>query len=106
MRAQPGRVRRWKDTLGQHGFKIGIAWKGSKVGKSFALAELFGVSQLANVRLISLQKNDGVEQLHDLPAGMKVETLGDDFDAGDGAFLDAAAVMENLEKIIVGELVE
>jgi len=104
LRAEPERVRKWKDRLGPHGFKIGVAWKGSKVGtsigKAFALAEFFGVSQLPNVRLISLQKNDGVEQLRDLPAGMQVETLGDDFDAGDGAFLDAAAVMENLDLVI------
>ena len=31
---------------------------------------------------------------------MEVETLGDDFDAGDDAFLDAAAVMENLDLVI------
>ena len=31
---------------------------------------------------------------------MKVETLGDDFDAGDDAFLDAAAVIENLDLVI------
>jgi ADP-heptose:LPS heptosyltransferase len=47
-----------------------------------------------------LQKNEGVEQLNDLPAAMKVETLGDDFDAGDDAFLDTAAVMETLDLVI------
>ena len=72
--AEPERVRKWKDRLGDQGFKIGIAWQGSKaaetdVGRSFALAEFLGLSQLPNVRLISLQKDDGVEQLHDLPAG-------------------------------------
>jgi hypothetical protein len=50
--------------------------------------------------LISLQKNEGVAQLRDLPAGMAVATLGDDFDAGPDAFLDAAAVMMNLDLII------
>ena len=76
-----------------------IAWQGSKLrttlGKSFALANFLGLSRLPGVRLISLQKNDGVEQLDELPAGMKVETLGDDYDAGDDAFLDTAAVMES-----------
>ena len=52
------------------------------------------------MRLISLQKYDGVEQLDELPQDMKVETLGDDYDAGDDAFLDAAAVMENLDLVI------
>ena len=32
--------------------------------------------------------------------GMKIETLGDDFDAGDDAFLDTAAVMANLDLVI------
>ena len=31
---------------------------------------------------------------------MKVETLGDDYDAGPDAFLDAAAVMANLDLIV------
>jgi len=104
LRAQFERVRIWKDRLGESGFKIGIAWRGSKlgaeIGKSFALAEFFGVSRLPNVRLISLQKHEGAEQLGELPEGMRVETLGDDFDAGEDAFLDTAAVMENLDLVI------
>ena len=103
--AEPERVQKWRVRLGDHGFKIGVAWQGSKAGKidigrSFALTEFLGLSQLPNVRLISLQKNEGVEQLEQLPDGMRVETLGDDFDAGDDAFLDAAAVMENLDLVI------
>ncbi len=31
---------------------------------------------------------------------MKIETLGEDFDAGPNAFLDTAAVMENLDLVI------
>ena len=85
-------------------FQRSLAWQGSKAGidrgRSFALAELFGVSRLPGVRLISLQKNEGVEQLEALPEGMRVETLGEDFDAGDDAFLDCAAVMQSLDLII------
>ena len=90
---------------GGDGFKIGVAWQGRKAGgidrgRSFALAEFFALSRLPNVRLISLQKGDGVEQLRDMPEGMAVETPGEDFDAGDEAFLDTAAVMENLDLVI------
>jgi hypothetical protein len=60
---------------------------------------LYGISQIPNVRLVSLQK-EGVEQLDTLPEGMKVESLGEEYDAGADAFLDAAAVMENLDLII------
>ena len=52
------------------------------------------------MRLISLQKGEGVAQLASLPAGMAVETLGDDFDAGPDAFLDTIAAMESLDLVI------
>ncbi len=103
LRAEPDRVRKWRYKLGDEGFKIGIAWQGSNTkahsGRSFALTEFLGVSQVPEVRLISLQKGRGGEQLHDLPHGMKVESLGEDFDT-EGAFLDTAAVMENMDLII------
>ena len=105
LQADPERVDRWKHRLGRIGFKIGVAWQGTSkakvdIGRSFAVSELFGLSQLAGVRLISLQKAEGREQLDHLPAGMTVETLGEDFDEGPDAFLDSAAVMENLDLVI------
>ena len=50
------------------------------------------------MRLISLQKGVGTEQLAGLP--VSVETLGDDFDAGPDAFLDTAAAMQSLDLVI------
>ena len=105
LRAEPERVRKWKDRLGGEGFKIGVVWQGNKAiridtGRSFALTEFFRLSRLPNVRLISLQKGEGVEQLREMPEGMVVETLGDDYDAGAEAFLDTAAVMESLDLVI------
>jgi hypothetical protein len=55
------------------------------------------------VRLISLQKHHGLEQLANLPDGMRIETLGDDFDAGSDAFIDAAAVMQCLDMVITSD---
>ena len=108
LRAEPQRVVKWREKIGENGLRVGIAWQGQKagkidVGRSVALAEFFELSQIPNLRLISLQKNDGVEQLSRLPEGMTVETLGDDYDAGDDAFLDAAAVMENLDLVITSD---
>ena len=84
LRAEPDRVERWRLRLGDHGFKIGVAWQGSKLGthfgKSFQVTRLRDISKLPGIRLISLQKNEGSEQVTTLPDGMKVETLGDDFD--------------------------
>ncbi len=105
LRAEPDRVCMWRDKIGGEGFKIGIAWQGSTNddGRSFAPEEFMGVSRIPNVRLISLQKGSGQEQLQALPGGMEVESLGEDFDAGDNAFLDAAAVMENLDLVITAD---
>jgi hypothetical protein len=52
------------------------------------------------VRLISLQKVHGLDQLNQLPTGMQVETLGSDFDEGPDAFIDTAAAMMSLDLII------
>jgi tetratricopeptide (TPR) repeat protein len=102
LRAEPARVETWKKRLGPQGFKIGICWQGSKIDprRSFPLVQCERVARLPDVRLISLQKKDGVEQLDNLPAGMKVETLGDDFDSDSDAFIDTAAVMECLDLVI------
>jgi hypothetical protein len=70
------------------------------IDRSFPLAELAPIAALPGVRLISLQKLDGLEQLAGLPAGMTVETLGDDFDAGDNSFVDSAAAMQALDLVI------
>jgi hypothetical protein len=103
--AEPALVEKWRQRIGAHGFKIGICWTGSSntgmgVDRSFPLAELAPVAALPGVRLISLQKEDGLGQLADLPAGMAVETLGEDFDAGDNAFVDTAAAMHAVDLVI------
>jgi tetratricopeptide (TPR) repeat protein len=106
--SEPGKVRAWKDRIGDGGFRIGISWQGATggevdIGRSIPVTHFERLSAIPDVRLISLQKNAGVEQLLDLPAGMTVETLGDDFDAGADAFIDTAAVMENLHLVITSD---
>ncbi len=64
------------------------------------LLALAPLATIAGVRLISLQKGFGEEQLSDLPPAMRVETLGADFDAGPDAFVDAAAAMMRLDLVV------
>ena len=100
-------VKFWNSKIGYCKFKIGIAWQGSQskidVGRSFPLSLFHILSIVKNVRLISLQKGFGTEQLEILPKGMKVETLGGDFDNGPDAFIDTAAVMKCLDLVITSD---
>jgi tetratricopeptide (TPR) repeat protein len=110
--AEPARAEDWRQKLAGPGFKVGIAWQGERrwqgvdkpedIGRSFPLLLFQPVADIPSVRLISLQKNDGTEQLADLPVGMKVEML-DALDDGADAFLDTAAVMQNLDLIITSD---
>ncbi len=103
-------VSAWESRLGggRDGFRVGIAWQGSTTyaldrGRSVPLGCFEPLSKIPGVRLISLQKHDGLDQLGDLPPDMIVETLGGDFEAGSDAFIDTAAVMMNLELVITSD---
>jgi Flp pilus assembly protein TadD len=100
--AEPDAVARWRDRLGSHGFRVGIAWQGNPgrredAGRSISLEQFLPLASVSGVRLISLQKDQGLEQL---TSGMAVETLGSDFDSGPDGFIDAAAAMMNLDLVI------
>jgi tetratricopeptide (TPR) repeat protein len=104
----PDRIARWRDRLGGAGFKVGIAWQGNPLvagdrGRSIPLSCFAPLAQVPTVRLISLQKKDGLDQLQDLPAGMTVETLGPAFDDGPEAFADTAAVMACLDLVVTSD---
>lgn len=104
LHADPGRVADWKARIGGEGFRIGICWRGSGAqpdgGRSFPLALLAPIARIPGVRLISLQKGPGAEQVADLPSDMRVETLAGPFDAGPDAFVDSAAVMAQCDLVI------
>ena len=98
----------WKQRIGEVGFKVGIAWQGKPDGKidrgrSFPLSELIPFARRPGIRLISLQKNHGLDQLTSLPDDVAVETLGDGFDGGSDAFIDTAAAMSNLDLIVTSD---
>ena len=100
-------VAKWKARLGGEGFRIGVCWQGSTgkadFGRSFPLRHFRDISGLPGVRLISLHKGDGEEQLKTLPEEMRIETLGNDFDVGPDGFFDTAAVMASLDLVITSD---
>jgi tetratricopeptide (TPR) repeat protein len=105
LKIDEGRLQKWREYIEPRDFKIGISWQGSRagdvdLGRSFPLKLFHALSKVEGVRLISLQKGDGVEQMLDLPDDMKIEHLGDYFDSASQSFLDAAAVISNLDLVI------
>jgi tetratricopeptide (TPR) repeat protein len=103
--ADPERSAFWRKRIGDHGFRIGISWRGSATAlsddtRSAPLDAFAPLAELPGVRLISLQKNEGVEEIAKAKARFQVEELGADFDAGSDAFLDAAAAMEAMDLIV------
>ena len=103
--AEPPLRELWARRIGSAGFKIGIVWQGNPDpeadrARSMPLSALAPLAEVAGVRLISLQKGAGEEQLSVLPPSMRVETLGADFDAGPDAFVDTAAAMAALDLIV------
>jgi tetratricopeptide (TPR) repeat protein len=106
--AEPDRVERWGERLGPKGFKIAVCWQGNPTvkvdkGRSIPLAAFAPLASLPGVRLISLQKQHGLDQLAHLPAGMAVELLGPSFDEGPDAFLDTAAVIKNCDLVVTSD---
>jgi hypothetical protein len=102
--AEPGLREAWFKRIGPEGFKVGIVWQGNPNpeadrGRSMPITALAPLATISSVRLISLQKGAGEEQLVNLPPSFQVETLGVDFDAGADAFVDTAAAMACLDLV-------
>jgi tetratricopeptide (TPR) repeat protein len=102
-------VERWREELtGIAGFKIGIAWQGSPTyradrDRSIPLACFEPLARCRGVRLLSLQKKWGAEQLHEIAGRFPVTDLGARLDETAGAFMDTAAVMMSLDLVITSD---
>ena len=110
LRAEPELVDAWKERIGQHGFRIGIAWHaapgaGHAAERSIPLTQFAPLARLPGVRLISLQKHVGLDQLATLPDDLKIEMPGEGFDDGPDAFIDTAAVMASLDLVVAADTV-
>ncbi len=107
--ADPRLVDRWREALsGVEGFKIGIAWQGNKAysfdrNRSIALAQFETLASVDGVRLFSLQKRDGTEQLASVSGTFEVHDLAQQLDEETAAFMDTAAVMKNMDLVITSD---
>lgn len=92
----------WRDELAPiEGFRIGVAWQGNPEyskdrQRSFRLAHLEPLAAIPGVRLVSLQKGAGHEQVGALDGRFPVIDLGPRLDD----LADTAAVIGNLDLVI------
>ncbi len=104
--ADTARVERWRARLDAWpGYKVGIAWQGNPKhtrdrDRSFPLVLFQRLSEIAGVRLISLQKGPGTEQLRDLGGRFPVVDFGDAVDPGLTMMEDTPAIMMGLDLVI------
>lgn len=108
---KPERVAHWEFMLGRTpGFKVGVAWQGNpRYGmdrlRSFRLAKLQPLADIEGVRLISLQKGTGTEQLEQLNGLFSVEQLGGPGEDALGDFDETAAILLNLDLVVSPDMV-
>jgi Tfp pilus assembly protein PilF len=110
LRAATERVESWRQELSPlTAFQIGIAWDVDSRTRHFHLKRCIPLTafaplgQLEGVRLISLQKGPGAEQLRTLAGSFPVTDLSSRLDQVGGAFMDTAAVMQSLDLVVTAD---
>jgi tetratricopeptide (TPR) repeat protein len=106
LRADPALVAHWRQELKAYpGFKVGIAWRGSPSyredrWRSIPLGQFGRLAAVPGVRLFSLQKGAGTEELRDLNGRFEVIDLGSRLDEKTGTLVETAAVLKALDLVI------
>jgi tetratricopeptide (TPR) repeat protein len=106
LRAAPALVDQWRDEVKSlPGFKIGIAWQGSRQnptdrGRSLPLVLFASLAQVPGVTLVSLQAGQGTEQIAAVANRFRVIDFGDRLDTESGPFMDTAAIMRHLDLVV------
>ena len=101
----------WREKLAQYsGLKVGIAWQGSRTYRgdryrSIPLSCFAPLAQVPGIRLLSLQKGPGVDQISPLRDEFRIVDLGSEIDERSGPFMDTAAIMKNLDLVITSDTV-
>ena len=104
--ADPDLVAHWRSELAPvRGFRVGIVWQGNQQYswnwyRSVKLADFEPLARVEAVRLISLQKGPGSEQVRELKGRFPLVNLGEQLDGSAGAFMDTAAIIANLDLVI------
>jgi hypothetical protein len=104
--AKPELIDRWRQEFSYiDAFKIGINWQGNPRyrgdrHRSIPLEKFAPLAKIPGVRLISLQKGFGSEQIAKNSERFSVTELPPHRDEAAGAFMDTAAILMNLDLVI------
>jgi Glycosyltransferase family 9 (heptosyltransferase) len=96
----------WRGELAAYdGFKVGIVWQGRPTFggdryRSMPLSCFAPLAEVPGVRLFSLQKGAGTEQISALQEAFEVVDLGSRVHCDVGDFMDTAAAMKNLDLVV------
>jgi len=106
----PARVQFWHEQLQyDHNFKVGICWQPDVhndvsrlpiARRGIPLSFFYRLGSTPGVTLYSLQKNEGTDQLRDVPSSVNIHVFDTSFDVAHGSFVDSAAVMQEMDLII------
>lgn len=102
-------VEHWRNRLASFdGFKVGIAWQGSPTMqwdrfRSIPLEQFAVLAAVDQVRLISLQKGLGTEQIEPLRDRFPLVDFNGQIDEQSGPFMDTAAIMKNLDLVVTSD---
>lgn len=103
--ADPQRTSRWQASLKQlEGLRVGIVWAGSAEHphnrfRSLAVEQIAPLAAVPGVHLVSLQKGPPAEESRKQLERLNVTVIEEPWDT-DGAFLDTAAIMQQLDLVI------
>jgi tetratricopeptide (TPR) repeat protein len=89
-------------------FRVGLAWQGTPAfrydrQRSIPLVRFSPLAEIEGVRLISLQKGPGTDQLAALNGKFPIVDFGTSLDESAGAFVDTAAIIKNLDLVICSD---
>ena len=111
LRPDPAKVAEWAPRLAGPGLRVGVAWQGDRRfgtdrQRSVPLVAFEPLAAVPGVRLFSLQKGYGIDQLPAARRRFPVQTFDApplDADPAAGAFADTAAVMANVDLVVTSD---
>lgn len=107
--ADAGLIEKWRQDLrSSEGLKVGISWQGNPKYKgdrqrSIPLVQFAPLTEIEGLRLFSLQKGPGTEQIREAVQLFPLTDLGPQLDESTGPFMDTAAVMKNLDLVVTSD---